>query len=185
MVTQTRQGPYTYADYLETPDDVRYELIEGNLIMAPSPIPRHQLISVYFVMFLAPFVRNNELGWIFSAPIDVHLSDTNLLQPDILFVSNERARIIGETNIQGAPDLVIEIALRRTQDDDRTRKRDLYERFSVLEYWMADPVEETVEQLRLENGNFVTVSHYTRADSIITPLLPGLVIHLDEIFTQP
>ena len=103
MVTQTRQGPYTYADYLLTPDDVRYELIEGELIMAPAPIPRHQLILAYFVMFLAPFVRNNELGWIFPAPIDVYLSDTNLLQPDILFVSNERERIIGETNIQGAP----------------------------------------------------------------------------------
>lgn len=182
MVTRTRRGPYTYADYLLTPDDVRYELIEGELIMAPAPIPRHQLISVYFVMFLAPFVRNNGLGWIFSAPIDVHLSDTNLFQPDIIFVSNERARIIGETNIQGAPDLVIEIASTRTRTLDRTVKRELYERFGVLEYWMAEPIEETVEQLRLENGKFATVGHYTRAHSITTPLLPGLAIDLNEVF---
>ena len=182
MVTQTRQGPYTYADYLETPDDVRYELIEGELIMAPAPIPRHQLILGYFVMFLAPFVRNNELGWIFPAPIDVHLSDTNLLQPDILFVSNERERIIGETNIQGAPDLVIEIASTRTQEHDRTVKRVLYERFGVLEYWMVDHVEEAVEVLRLENGKFVSVGVYGRMDTLTTPLLPGLVIDLNEIF---
>ena len=182
MVTRTRRGPYTYADYLLTPDDVRYELIEGELIMAPAPIPRRQLISVYFVMFLAPFVRNNGLGWIFSAPIDVHLSDTNLLQPDIIFVSDERERIIGETNIQGAPDLVIEIASTRTRTLDRTVKRELYERFGVLEYWMVDHVAETVEVLRLENGRFVTIGHYTRADSITTPLLPGLAIDLNEIF---
>ena len=182
MVTQTRQGQYTYADYLETPDDERYELIEGQLIMAPSPTPRHQLISAYFVMFLAPFVRNNRLGWIFSAPIDVHLSDTNLFQPDILFVSNERERIIGDTNIQGAPDLVIEIASTRTRTLDRTVKRDLYERFGVLEYWMANPVEETVEVLRLENGRFASVGVYGRTDTITTPLLPGLAIDLNEVF---
>ena len=182
MVTRTRRGPYTYADYLLTPDDVRYELIEGELIMAPAPTPKHQLISVYFVMFLAPFVRNHGLGWIFPAPIDVHLSDTNLLQPDIIFVSNEREGIIGETNIQGAPDLVIEIASTRTRTLDRTVKRELYERFGVLEYWMAYPVEETVAVLRLENGRFESVGHYTREDSITTPLLPGLAIDLNEIF---
>ena len=182
MVTQTRQGPYTYADYLETPDDERYELIEGQLIMAPSPTPRHQLISAYFVMFLAPFVRNNGLGWIFAAPIDVHLSDTNLFQPDILFVSNEREGIIGETNTQGAPDLVIEIASTRTRTLDRTVKRDLYERFGVLEYWRADPLPHTVEVLRLENGRFVSTGVYGLGDTLTTPLLPGLVIDLNEIF---
>ena len=182
MVTQTRQGQYTYADYLETPDDERYELIEGELIMAPSPIPRHQLISVYFVMFLAPFVRTNGLGWVFSAPIDVHLSDTNVFQPDLIFISAAREHIIGETNIQGAPDLAIEIASTRTQTFDRTVKRELYERFGVLEYWMVDHVEETVEVLRLQNGRFVSVSVYGRTDTLTTPLLPGLVIDLNEIF---
>ena len=182
MVTRTRRGPYTYADYLLTPDDVRYELIEGELIMAPAPTPMHQLISAYFMAFLVPFVRNHGLGWIFPAPIDVHLSDTNLLQPDIIFVSNERANIIGETNIQGAPDLVIEIASTRTRTLDRTVKRELYERFGVLEYWMADPVEETVEVLRLENGRFVSVGVYGRSDALTTPLLPGLAIDLNEVF---
>ncbi len=182
MVTQTQQGPFTYADYQQTPDDVRYELIEGHLIMAPAPTPRHQLISAYFMAFLVPFVKSNGLGWIFSAPVDVHLSDVNLLQPDILFMSNERVRIIGETNLQGAPDLVIEIASTRTRTLDRTRKRELYEQFGVLEYWMADPVEKTVEQLRLENGKFVTTGYHTRTDTLTTPLLPGLVIDLNEVF---
>ena len=182
MVTQTHQGQYTYADYLLTPDDERYELIEGELIMAPSPIPRHQKISSGFVGLMAPFARINRLGDIFAAPLDVHLSDTNLLQPDILFISNERAHIIGETNIQGAPDLVIEIASPSTEDRDRGIKQELYALFGVLEYWRAYPLTQTVEVLRLENGRFVSMGVYGRTDTLTTPLLPGLEINLNEIF---
>ena len=79
MVTRTLRGPYTYADYLLTPDDVRYELIDGELIVAPSPIPRHQKVSSGFIGLMAPFSRSNRLGDVFATPLDVHLSDTNLL----------------------------------------------------------------------------------------------------------
>ena len=144
MVTRSRRGPYTYADYLLTPDDVRYELIEGELIMAPSPNPRHQKVSSGFVGLMGPFSRSNRLGDVFAAPLDVHLSDTNVLQPDILFVSNERSHIIGETNIHGAPDLVIEIASQSTEERDRGVKQELYALFGVLEYWRAYPATQTV-----------------------------------------
>ena len=182
MVTQTRQGPYTYADYLLTPDDERYELIEGQLIMAPTPIPLHQRISMNFSSLMGPFIKSHGLGELFAAPLEVHFSDVNILQPDLLFVSPARAHIITNSNIQGAPDLVIEIASTRTRTLDRTVKRDLYERFGVLEYWMADPVAETVEVLRLENGRFASVGVYGRTDTITTPLLPGLAIDLNEVF---
>ena len=182
MVTRTRRGPYTYADYLLTPDDVRYELIDGELIVAPSPVPRHQKVSSGFVGLMAPFTRSNRLGDVFAAPLDVHLSDTNLLQPDILFISNERSHIIGETNIQGAPDLVIEIASPSTEDLDRGVKQDLYALFGVLEYWRAYPLTQTVEVLRLENGRFVSMGVYGLGDTLTTPLLPGLVIDLNEVF---
>ena len=182
MVTRTRMGPYTYADYLLTPDDVRYELIDGELIVAPSPIPRHQKISSGFVGLMAPFARSNRLGDVFAAPLDVHLSDTNLLQPDILFISNERSHIIGETNIQGAPDLVIEITSPSTEDLDRGVKQDLYALFGVLEYWRTYPITQTVEVLRLENSRFVSMGVYGLGETLTTPLLPGLNIDLDEIF---
>ncbi len=182
MVTRIQQGPFTYADYLLTPDDVRYELINGELIMAPAPIPRHQRVSSHFMGLLVPFARDNGLGEIYAAPIDVYLSDTNLVQPDILFISAARAHIITETNIQGAPDLVIEIASPSTQDDDRTVKRELYERFGVLEYWMAYPLTQTVDALRLENGRFVDAGHYGRSETLTTPLLPGLRIDLSKVF---
>jgi Uma2 family endonuclease len=182
MVTQIQQGPFTYADYLLTPDDVRYELINGELIMAPAPTTPHQRVSRNFGAVLWPFVRDNNLGEIFYAPTDVYLSDTNLVQPDILFISAARAHIITETNIQGAPDLVIEIASPSTQDDDRIVKRELYERFGVLEYWMAYPLTQTVDALRLENGRFVDAGHYGCSETLTTPLLPGLRIDLSKVF---
>ena len=182
MVTRTVRGPYTYADYLLTPDDVRYELIDGELIVAPTPIPLHQRISMNFSNLLGPFVKGNGLGQLFAAPLDVVLSNTNVLQPDILFISNERSHIIGETNIQGAPDLIIEIASPSTEEHDRGVKQDLYALFGVLEYWRVYPLSQTVEALRLESARLVPAGVYALGDTLTTPLLPGLSIDLAEIF---
>ena len=99
-----------------------------------------------------------------------------------MFISNERSHIIGETNIQGAPDLVIEIASPSTEDLDRGVKQDLYALFGVREYWRAYPLTQTVEVLRLENGQFVSMGIYGIGDTLSTPLLPGLNIDLGEIF---
>ena len=182
MVTRTRRGPYTYADYLQTPDDVRYELIEGELIVAAAPSIAHQRVGRNFGAVLWPFVRDNNLGELFYAPTDVYFSDANVFQPDLLFVSAARARIITETNVQGAPDLVIEIASPSTEALDRGVKQDLYALFGVLEYWRAYPLTQTVEVLRLENGRLVSIGVYGLGDTLTTPLLPGLVIDLNEIF---
>ena len=182
MVTQTRQGQYTYADYLETPEDVRYELINGELIVAAAPTVGHQRVGMRFSNRMGPFIEANDLGELFAAPTDVHLSDTNVLEPDLLFISAARAHIIGETNIQGAPDLVIEIASTSTEERDRTVKQDLYALFGVLEYWRAYPLTQTVEILRLKNGRFVSIGVYGLTDTLTTPLLPGLAIDLTEIF---
>lgn len=182
MVTPTRQGQYTYADYLLTPEDTRYELIEGELIMAAAPSIAHQRVARDFGAVLWPFVRDNNLGEVFYAPTDVYFSETNVLQPDLLFVSAARTRIITDANIQGAPDLVIEIASPSTKDEDRTRKQEIYERFGVPEYWWVHPIYQTVEPLRLENGRFMSMGVYGPTDTLATPLLPGLVINLSEIF---
>jgi Uma2 family endonuclease len=105
---------YTYEDYLKTPEDERYELIEGEMLMTPSPITRHQRISRELEFEILKFVRENALGEVFDAPYDVYLDDENVVQPDILFISKDRLNIIGEKNIQGAPDLVIEIISENT-----------------------------------------------------------------------
>ena len=182
MVTPQPGVKYTYEDYLNTSDDVRYELIDGDLILAPAPTTLHQRVLINLLYAIGPFVRANGLGEVFAAPTDVYLSDTNVVQPDILFIATERAHIITETNIQGAPDLVIEIASPSTEERDRSVKLQLYARFGVLEYWIAHPVNETVETLRLENGGFVPTGHYNRTDALTTPLLPGLRIDLSQVF---
>jgi Uma2 family endonuclease len=90
---------YTYEDYLKTPEDERYELLEGELIMSPSPVPKHQRISGKLEFELRKFVMGNDLGEVFDAPCDVYLDEENVVQPDILFISKERLGIIGEKNL--------------------------------------------------------------------------------------
>ena len=133
----------TYADYLETSDDERYELLKGELVMSPSPKEIHQHISGILYLAIGAFVRERSLGKVYFAPFDVVLSDTNVVQPDLLFVSNERAGIITQDNVQGAPDLVVEILSPATAERDRTLKLDLYAQYGVKEYWIVDPDAET------------------------------------------
>ncbi|MEW6675939.1 MAG: Uma2 family endonuclease [Nitrospirota bacterium] len=123
---------YTYEDYLKTPEDERYELIGGELLITPSPIPNHQRISRKLEFMLEKFVTENNLGEVFYAPCDVYLDEENVVQPDILFISKERLNIISEKNIQGAPDLVIEIISENTAYRDLVQKKRLYARFGVV-----------------------------------------------------
>ena len=100
---------FTYKDYLQLPEDKRYELVEGEFFMVPSPNYYHQVISKRLFRTLDDYVRKFGLGEVLYAPLDVILSEENVLQPDILFISKERFNIITNKNIQGAPDLIIEI----------------------------------------------------------------------------
>ena len=180
---QPQSEKLTYQDYLNTPDDVRYELIDGELIvMEPAPTTPHQSVSINLSALLWPFVRRHGLGKVFHAPTDVYLSETNVVQPDVLFVSAARTAIITERNVHGAPDLVVEIASPSTGQRDRGVKLELYARYGVTEYWLADPAAETIETLRLEDGEFVATGRYGRTDTFTTPLLPGLAIDLAEVF---
>ena len=183
MTTETTQTRYTYQDYLRTPDDVRYELIEGELlVMEPGPTRSHQEILVNLTVLLAPFVKEHGLGEVLIAPFDLYLSDANVLQPDLLFVSAARTSIITERDVRGGPDLVVEIASPSTRRRDRGVKMDLYARHGVAEYWLVEPADATVETLRLEDGRMVPAGRYERTETFTTPLLPGLAIDLAKVF---
>ena len=145
---------YTYEDYMKTSDDKRYELIEGDLLMTPSPVPNHQRISRKIEFVLEEFVTQNNLGEIFDAPCDVYLDDGNVIQPDILFISHDRLAIIGEKNIQGAPDLAIEIVSENSAYRDMVQKKRLYARFGIREYWIAIPESEEIEVYTLKNNTY-------------------------------
>lgn len=173
---------YTYDDYLKIPDDERYELIEGELIMTPSPVPYHQWISKNIEFELEKFVREKNLGKVFDAPCDVYLDEENVIQPDILFISKERLNIITDKNIRGAPDLVIEILSEATAYRDLVKKKRLYAKHGVKEYWIVDPGEKTVEIYSLKEGVFVITQSYTEKDVLKSPMLLGLEINLTKVF---
>jgi Uma2 family endonuclease len=178
----TEKKKYTYADYLKTPDDERYELIEGELLMTPAPAMRHQRISGDLYSEVRIFVKENDLGNIFYAPCDVHLDNENVVQPDILFISKERMDIIGEKNIQGAPDLVIEIISESTAYRDLVQKKKLYARFGVKEYWIVIPEESSVDLFTLKDNIFVLHKSYGKDDTLQSQLLQKLKIELKKIF---
>ena len=182
MTTQTAKVKYTYEDYMRTPDDVRYELLDGELILSPSPRTAHQRTSRDIFIPLTTFIEENQLGEVFIAPFDVVLDNFNVVQPDILFVSNERAHIVTDLNIQGAPDLVIEILSPSTAQRDRTQKRDLYAQHDVKEYWQSDTDARSVQVLTLENGVYRVAGIYTAGQTIASPLLPDFSLTIDDIF---
>ncbi len=173
---------YTYEDYLKTPEDERYELLEGELIMSPSPIPKHQRISRKIEFILEKYVTENDLGEVFYAPCDVYLDDENVIQPDILFISKDRLNIIGEKNIRGAPDLVIEIISENTAYRDFVQKKKLYARFSVKEYWLVVPGEESIEVYILKDNAYILHKAYSKDDTLESPYLKDLKLGLKGIF---
>jgi len=176
---------FTYDDYRTAPEDERYELLEGELLMVPAPNFAHQRISSNIEFILQRFVRQHDLGIILSAPFDVVLSEERVFQPDILFVSRERLSIINPENIRGAaPDLVVEILSPATAERDRFYKRSVYARYGVKEYWIVDPEAGTIEVTKLGEKDLETVKVYGKHESLKSPLLEGLTIQMDEVFSQ-
>lgn len=169
----------TFADYLETSDDERYELLNGELVLSPSPKEIHQYISGSLYLKLGAFVREHK---VYFSPFDVVLSDTDVVQPDLLFVSNERADIITPDNIQGAPDLVVEILSPATAERDWTLKLDLYAQHGVKEYWIVDPDAKTITVLLRGEGGFEVISVYGKGEALRSPTLGEFSVALEEIF---
>lgn len=172
----------TYADYLNAPGDERYELINGGLVVVGSPNIAHQTASMSLSLEVGGFVRERALGRIFHAPTDVILTDTDVVQPDLVFVSNDREHVVTAANIQGAPDLVVEILSPSTASLDRTTKRDLYAEHGVREYWITDPAAQTVAVMLLRDGRFHVVGEYGREDTLTSPTLEGLTLDLNKVF---
>src|ERR1035438_10503813 len=137
---------YTAQDYDRLPEGAPYQLIEGELIMSPSPTNFHQDIIVTLIGALAPFVKRNRLGKLLVAPLDVHLSPIDVYQPDLIFIRSENVSNVKRNDrIHSAPDLVIEILSPSTANYDYKRKKEIYCQSGVREYWIVDPDAETIE----------------------------------------
>ena len=140
----------TYSDYAALPDDGRrYELHWGELSAISTSGTRHQGTLVALVSLLHGHVRSRGLGKVFVAPTDCILSNVTVVQPDVLYIANDRLPIISERGIEGAPTLVVEILSSSTAHLDRGRKMKLYAEHGVPHYWIVDPESRSVEAYTL------------------------------------
>jgi len=175
---------FSYEDYKSLPESEtkRYELLGGELEMTPSPTWKHQSIAAALFKHLIQFVEAHNLGSVRFAPLDVVLSGKDVIQPDLLFISNGNSHIVQGDEIRGAPDLTVEIFSPSTIDRDRRYKRTLYARCGVREYWLVDPEMQTIEVLSLSKQGYQRVDHYQAGQTLHSPLLTGLQIALDQVF---
>ena len=179
--------PFTYEDYktLTASTDQRYELIDGDLYMAPSPTVTHQVISMNLVFLLEQHARETRCGRVLAAPLDVVLGEgdkRSVVQPDILFISNERENVVTEVEIAGAPDLIVEILSPGTAARDRGLKRALYARSGVREYWIVNPKLESIEVFSLGTRGYELSERYELEDRLVSRVVPGFDAALEEVF---
>ena len=176
----------TYDDFVLFPDDgLRHELIDGEHYVTPSPNDKHQTLLGNLHLLIGQWLRLQPIGKVWLAPFDVVFSRSDVVEPDLLYISNERkARILTAANVQGTPELVVEIGSPSTRKRDETVKRDLYERAGVSEYWFVDPERDVVRVYRRDRDRFARPVELSleAADVLTTPLLQGLELPLSEIF---
>jgi Uma2 family endonuclease len=174
----------TYEDLLLLPEDgLRHEIIDGEHYASTSPYTRHQRISIRLVLAIGNYLEEHPLGQLFFAPLDVVFSRYDVVVPDLLYISNERREIVTTKNIQGSPDLLIEILTESNRKYDEVTKRALYERSGVGEYWIVDPVANAVRVFRGNAaGHYERAAELSRNDILISPLFPSLEIKLSRTF---
>lgn len=176
----------TYDDFVLFPDDGRrHELIDGEHYATPSPSLRHQRVSKRLFLRISAWLDRHPLGEIFYAPLDVIFSNFDVVEPDLLYVSRERAQtLLAGQHVTGAPDLVVEIGSPTTRQRDETIKRRLYEKSGVIEYWIVDPDIDVIRVYGREGERFRRPVELSReaGDVLRTAMLPGLEIPLGEVF---
>jgi Uma2 family endonuclease len=175
----------TRADY-ETlpPGGPRFQLIDGELHMAPSPDRFHQEIAGQLYLILGNYLKRNPIGLLFIAPFDVFLFETEVYQPDLLFVRSDRKRIVQQHGVEGAPDLAVEVISRNSARYDRGAKRIAYLRAGVEELWLVDTAARSLEVYRRHQPTDFPAVTLQRGESYSSSLFPGLDLSLDEILAE-
>lgn len=174
---------YTWADYRTWPDDERWEIIGGHAYaMAASPTSRHQRIVTELAILMGPFFRGDPCR-LFLSPMDVKLSDEDIVQPDLLVVCDPKQ--IARTHIEGPPHLVVEVASESSHIHDRQAKSALYARFGIAEYWIVTPFPSLVEIFTLRDGAYVWAKSFAREETLASPSFPDLSLPLAPVFDFP
>lgn len=175
------QALLSYEDLASFPDDgLRRELLDGVLLVSPSPNRHHQRLVGRLHLEFGVHLRAHGGGEVYLAPFDVVLSDRNVFEPDLLFVSEANLEIITDKNVQGPPSLAIEVLSDPRRD--RILKHEAYARFAIPTYWIVDPESEWVEVYRLEGDAYGQPRILRPGDTLTFDALPGLAIDLRELF---
>lgn len=170
----------TAAEFLALPETTQpTELLDGVMIVSPSPVPSHQRSSRK-VEYLVEELKPN--GEVFHAPMDLYLDNANTPQPDIIWIAENSRCVVGEKYLQGPPELIVEIFSPSTELKDRKDKFNLYQRFAIPEYWMVDPELEFIEVYVLENGLYKRLGVFEPGETFVSPVLGGKTVDVSRIF---
>lgn len=180
-VLENPEKVWTYEDYLALNDDTVFEIINGKAFMSPAPELFHQRWARKIFLAVERHVEARKLGEVFFAPVDVVLDEKNVVQPDLVFVSTANAGLLERRGIMGAPDLVVEIISPTSLRRDRYDKRELYARFGVKEFWLADVANRSIETLSLQKGGYQLLSCATAEGKIRSEILPGFELDLASL----
>lgn len=183
-MSATQSEVFTVADYRAMPEDgKRYQLVEGDLIVAPAPNTFHQFVQRNLLRILDTYLLANSVGTVVGAPCDVYLDDLNVYQPDLLFVTNKNAARIGDDGIHGAPDLVIEILSPSTAGLDR-RKRGHFAAAGTIEFWQIDTALRQIQRFVFAENVAKPVALIDEPETFTSPLFPGLTLATADIFRR-
>jgi Uma2 family endonuclease len=186
MEAKSTRKRWTYAEFARLPESgsTRYEIIDDELFVTPSPGVRHQRIVKRLLVALDRFVEAHELGEVFVSPFDVLFGEGDYVEPDVLFVRKDRSGVVTDRGIDGAPDLVVEVLSPSTEARDRGVKLDRYRHYGVPEYWILDPDARTLEVWRLGEGagepQALSEGDMLRWQPVVEG--PGLEVPLSELF---
>jgi Uma2 family endonuclease len=175
----------TKEDYRSLPvGGPRYQLIEGELYIAPAPNRYHQIISRNIEFLLLKYLEKRPLGELYDAPFDVYLSEHDVLQPDIVFVKKANSEVLTDAGIEGTPDFVVEILSPSDAYLDKKAKLRVYARSGVTELWLVDPDTQTVQVFYLQRDARKPAATFGQDDTFTSPHFPGLKISGREVFKR-
>jgi Uma2 family endonuclease len=183
MIVRPDAPPLTVAEYKSLPEaGSRYQLIEGDLYVAPAPNRFHQDISRNLAVLLANYLSAHQIGVLYNAPFDVYLTEIDVFQPDLLIVLDENRGVLTDAGAEGPPDFVVEILSAKTRQLDLVHKKRVYARMGIKELWIIDPDQKDVTVYRFDQDRTDPVAKLSGPEQVTSPLLPGLRIALQDIF---
>ncbi|PWK73816.1 Uma2 family endonuclease [Mucilaginibacter oryzae] len=177
------QKKYTVEDYLMLEEGVPFQLINYDLITSPSPLSIHQqvLYALSEIIVLYNIKHGRQGQWLY-APMDVKFDDGNVVQPDILYIAEDRKKELIKHRIEGAPDLIIEILSPSNAYYDLRQKKDVYEKYGVKEYIIIDPIQQNADLYALKSGVYVLAQKVQLTETLKSVLLPVFDIEVSTLF---